>query len=70
MMQRDITADDLTLRREEAHRDSFYFCLLRNHFLFPSAEFEVTKVIHTVHYSLDYLTSRIPLGPKTRRPKK
>ena len=49
MMQRDITAQDLTQTHEAAHRDSFYFCLLRNHFLVPRAEFKVIKVIH---YSL------------------
>ena len=46
MTQRDITHDDLTKRDEEKHRDSFYFSLLRNHQLFPRAEFQVTKAIH------------------------
>ncbi|RPB19292.1 DUF1703-domain-containing protein [Terfezia boudieri ATCC MYA-4762] len=43
MMQRDITTDDLTQRSEANHRDSFYFCLLRNHSLVPRAEFKVIK---------------------------
>ena len=44
MMQRDITIKDLTQTREQDHRDCFYFCLLRNRFLVPCAEFEVIKV--------------------------
>ncbi|KIX01367.1 uncharacterized protein Z518_09092 [Rhinocladiella mackenziei CBS 650.93] len=43
MMQRNITADDLTKKTEEHHRDSIYFCLLRNRFLVPWPEFKVTK---------------------------
>jgi len=50
MMQRDVTTKDLTQTDEAAHRDSFYFSLLRNHFLVPRAEFKVIKVIH---YSLE-----------------
>ena len=49
MMQRDITNGELNDAREADHRDSFYFCLMRNHFLVPRAEFKVIKV---VHYSL------------------
>jgi hypothetical protein len=44
MMQRDITVKDLTRTRESEHRDCFYFCLLRNHYLVPCAEFQVIKV--------------------------
>ena len=46
MTQRDVTYGDLTLMDEGKHRDSFYFSLLRNPYLFPRAEFKVTKVIH------------------------
>lgn len=46
MTQRDVTIDDLVEVDEEKHRDSFYFGLLRNHQLFPRAEFKVTKVFH------------------------
>jgi hypothetical protein len=45
MTQRDVNLKDLTNQNEAYHRDSFYFCLLRNHHLFPRAEFKVTKVI-------------------------
>ena len=44
MMQRDITIKDLTQTRESDHRDYFYFCLLRNRYLVPCAEFQVIKV--------------------------
>ncbi|KIX03383.1 uncharacterized protein Z518_06935 [Rhinocladiella mackenziei CBS 650.93] len=43
MMQRDVTTQDLTQTHEAAHRDSFYFSLLQNHFLAPRAEFKVIK---------------------------
>ncbi|KIX05369.1 uncharacterized protein Z518_06241 [Rhinocladiella mackenziei CBS 650.93] len=43
MMQRDVTTQDLTQTNEAAHRDSFYFSLLQNHFLAPRAEFKVIK---------------------------
>jgi hypothetical protein len=46
MTQRDVTFDDLVKVDEGKHRDSFYFSLLRNHQLFPRAEYKVTKVIH------------------------
>ena len=46
MMQRDVTSSDLTGATEENHRDAFYFSLLRNHYLLPRAEFQVTKVTH------------------------
>ena len=46
MTQRDVTIDELTGLGEAKHRDSFYFSLLRNHYLLPRAEFQVTKVIH------------------------
>jgi hypothetical protein len=46
MIQRDVTVDNLTEPDEAKHRDSFYFSLLRNHYLLPRAEFQVTKVIH------------------------
>ncbi|KAF8429914.1 hypothetical protein BGX38DRAFT_1263668 [Terfezia claveryi] len=43
MMQRDIITNDLTKTSEANHRNSFYFCLLRNHSLVPHAEFKVIK---------------------------
>jgi hypothetical protein len=46
MTQRDVTFSDLTVTDEAKHRDSFYFTLLRNHYLLPRAEFQVTKVIY------------------------
>jgi hypothetical protein len=46
MTQRDVTVGDLTKMDEGKHRDSFYFSLLRNHYLLPRAEFQVTRVIH------------------------
>jgi len=46
MTQRDVTGDDLTKTDEAKHRDSFYFSLLRNHYILPQAEFKVKKVIH------------------------
>ena len=46
MTQRDVTLYDLTKVDEAKHRDSFYFSLLRNHYILPQAEFKVKKVIH------------------------
>jgi hypothetical protein len=46
MTQRDVTFNGLTKMDEEKHRDSFYFSLLRNHYLLPYAEFQAKKVIH------------------------
>jgi hypothetical protein len=46
MTQRDVTLNDLIKMDEGKHRDSFCFSLLRNHYLLPRAEFQVTRVIH------------------------
>jgi len=43
MTQRDTTAKELSRKCEADHRDSFYFCLLRNHHLIPRIEFPVIK---------------------------
>ncbi|KIX03496.1 uncharacterized protein Z518_07049 [Rhinocladiella mackenziei CBS 650.93] len=59
MMQRDITTQDLTKTHEAAHRDSFYFSLLRNHLLAPHEEFKVIKVIHYSLLAGQYLTCRV-----------
>jgi hypothetical protein len=45
MTQRDITIKSLRDTSEASHRDSFYFCLLKNPYLVPCAEFKVIKVI-------------------------
>jgi hypothetical protein len=65
MIQRDVTGDDLTRTTEANHRDSFYFSLLRNHFLVPHAEFNVIKVIHYPLLARQYLTASIA-RPKKR----
>jgi len=44
MVQRDVGFDDFN-KSEETHRDSFYFSLLRNHFIRPNMEVKVVKVI-------------------------
>ena len=44
IIQRDITIQELIRICEADHRDSFYFCLLRNHYLVPRTEFKVIKV--------------------------
>jgi len=44
MMQRDVTTEDLTNVCEEDHRDSFVYCILRNPYFIPRAEFQVIKV--------------------------
>ncbi len=44
MVYWDVGEDDFN-KSEEIHRDSFHFSLLQNHFLHPSSEYKVTKVI-------------------------
>jgi len=46
MMQRDITVKTLTNMTEAHHRDSLYYCLLKNPFIVPSAKVRVEKVSH------------------------
>ncbi|KIX08774.1 uncharacterized protein Z518_03431 [Rhinocladiella mackenziei CBS 650.93] len=48
MVQRDITAEDLTKKSEEHHRDSVYFCLLGSRFA-SRPEVKVTKVNPIAH---------------------
>jgi hypothetical protein len=51
MTQRDITDKRLTDTTEADHRDSFYFCLLKNPYLVPRAEFKLIQVIDPyTHY--------------------
>ena len=44
MIQRDVTLNELIKISEADHRDCFYFCFLRNHYLVPRTEFQVIKV--------------------------
>ena len=48
MTQRDVTLEGLTKTSETQHRDSFYFCLIKNHLLVPNAKVQVTKVIYSM----------------------
>jgi len=59
MKQRDDNYTDLTGATEEKHRDSFYFCLLRNPDLSPRVEFKVVKVIRYLLLASRYLTSSV-----------
>ena len=44
MTQRDVTEGDLINRSEADHRDSFYYCLMKNPYLVPRVEVPVIKV--------------------------
>ncbi|KIX05417.1 uncharacterized protein Z518_06289 [Rhinocladiella mackenziei CBS 650.93] len=62
--QRDVTVNDLTKKDEAAHRDSFHFSLMQNHFPVPHTELKVTKVIHYPLLAGQYQTSRVAKSNK------